>query len=67
MSGETDRLEAIEQAARRVWDSQNAWRRTVEDLRNQEWTVVEVNNDAMADLGEALGVDQAGIAPWHQT
>jgi hypothetical protein len=57
--------EAIERAARKVWDSQNAYRRTVAQLRSQEWSVVEVDNDAMADLGEALGVDEAGVAPWH--
>lgn len=62
---DAERAEAIEQAARKVWDSQNAYRRTVAQLRAQEWSVVEVGNDAMADLGEALGVDEVGVAPWH--
>lgn len=65
MSAEIERLEAIERAARRVWRSQNALAPTPEKLRHQEWTVVEVGNDAMADLGEALGIDERGRAPWH--
>jgi hypothetical protein len=51
---EKHELQRIADAARGVWESQNALEPTPRQIREQEWTVVEVGRDAMADLGGAL-------------
>jgi hypothetical protein len=51
------KLQAVAGAARKVWESQDGWWFiTPQELRDRDWTVVEVTRDAMAELGEALGI-----------
>jgi len=52
-----EQVKWLREAAQAVWDSQNGYEITPQKIRQQEWTVVEVGRDAMADLGDVL--DQA--------
>jgi hypothetical protein len=54
-------MTSIEEAARKVWESQDGYQLiTPQKLRDRDWSVCEVSNEAMAELGEALGISQQG-------